>query len=106
MKTFGLHPVFGRSPFGRSAFGRGAGSVRSKCPPPATGKWRRKRAWAELVQPVRNLPPAEAKAISGHGVSRSPPAFLAVLTRENRPCGQNSPDAVMPIGHLSNLEGH
>src|ERR1700674_1403126 len=76
----------GRKDLGlRSAFGPAAGSARSKCLLPATGKWRRKRAWAELVQHARSQPPAEAKAISGHSVSRSPPAFWRFLTRENRP---------------------
>src|ERR1700674_1379423 len=69
----------------RLAFAPGAGSGRSKYPLPAREKWRRKQPWTELVEHAKNLPPAEAKAISGHSVSRSPPAVLTVLTRENCP---------------------
>jgi hypothetical protein len=78
MKSFRLRPAFGRSLFGHSVFGSDAGSARSKCPLPTTGKWRRRRTWAELVRPSRSQPPAVAKAISGRSVSRSPPAVLAV----------------------------
>src|ERR1700675_169517 len=61
----------------RLAFAPGAGSVRSKSPLPAIGKRRRKQPWTGLVEHAKNLPPTEAKAISGHSVSRSPPAVLA-----------------------------
>jgi hypothetical protein len=90
----------------RLVFQPGAGFARSKCPLPATEKWRRKRPWTELVEPARSQPPAEAKAISGHSVSRSPPAVLAVFDERESPYGQNSPPALLPIGHGSNYEGH
>src|SRR6266446_10676564 len=100
MKGCELRPAFDPAP------GPSAGSVRSKCRPPATGKWWRKRAWAELVQPARSQPPAEAKANSGHSVSRSPPVHLAVLTPANSPVAKIVRLRVPPIGHGSNLEGH
>src|ERR1700674_4185550 len=90
----------------RLAFGPGAESARSKCPLPAREKWRRKQPWTKPVQHAKNLPPAEAKAISEPSVSRSPPAVLAVFDERESPYGQNSPPALSPIGHGSNYEGH
>src|ERR1700686_5285134 len=75
----------------RLAFGPDAESARSKPPLPARGKQRRKQPWTELVEHTKNLPPAEAKAISEPSVSGSPPAVLPVLTRENCPMAKIAP---------------